>query len=282
MSRSAPVIRGTPDEMATPLMPSSNENPWSWRNWPINRACSSEVRSALVAMRQWSSSSSPPYRPTTVWVLPASMTSSTARLRVEVEVEPDVEDGGGVRQRPDGDQVGTRVDIRAQRLDRYVAGHFDGEPAVDDLHALGHLLGRHVVEQHEVGAGLDGGVDLVALVALHLHAQPRPAQPGAGHGLRYRQAGEVVVLDEHAVGKAAAMVDAAARAHRGLLEGAQAGGGLARVADARLAVRGPHVAPGEAGDARQVAQEVERRALAGEDRGQRPLDAADDLAGDDL
>src|SRR5439155_9937428 len=65
-------------------------------------------------------------------------------------------------------------------------------------------------------------------------------------------------------------------------EGAQAGRGLARVADARLAVRGPHVAPGEAGDARQVAQEVERRALAGEDRGQRPLDAADDLAGDDL
>ena len=48
---------GTPDEIATPVIWASNENPWKPRNCWIMSASSSEVRSATVAIRQWSASS---------------------------------------------------------------------------------------------------------------------------------------------------------------------------------------------------------------------------------
>ena len=55
MSRKAAVARGTTDEIAMPSMSSSNEKPWKPRNSCTISACSSAVRSALVAIRQWSS-----------------------------------------------------------------------------------------------------------------------------------------------------------------------------------------------------------------------------------
>ena len=71
------------------------------------------------------------------------------------------------------------------------------------------------------------------------------------------------------------MVEAAAGAHRRLLHAAQARQRLAGVEDARLAVRGAHVPAGQRGDAGAVAQEVERDALAGEDRTQASRDLAE-------
>ena len=60
ISRSAAVTRGTPDAMATPVTWASNAKPWKPRNcWSIS-ASSSEVRSAAVAIRQWSTSSRSP------------------------------------------------------------------------------------------------------------------------------------------------------------------------------------------------------------------------------
>ena len=97
-------------------------------------------------------------------------------------------------------------------------------------------------------------------------------------------AGEVVVLEQHPVGQVAPVVGAAAGAHRRLLERAQARAwscGCPRsepAAGRRGRVDEP---PGERGDAREVAEEVQRRALGGEDRRQRPVDPADRLPGGD-
>src|SRR5918994_6558847 len=90
MRRSAPVTRGTDEHRQIPAMSSSNEKPWKPRNSCTTRACSSAVRSALVATLQWSSrwvsartrptlwasSGSRSYSPITVCVLPTSITSS--------------------------------------------------------------------------------------------------------------------------------------------------------------------------------------------------------------
>ena len=83
---------------------------------------------------------------------------------------------------------------------------------------------------------------------------------------------EVVVLHQHGLGQAAPVVVAAAGPDRRLLQGPEARGGLAGVEDPGGRVgrgHGVHVAPGERGHARQVAEEVERRPLGGEDRAQR-------------
>ena len=72
---------GTPDAIATPVTCASNENPWKPRNCWIINASSSEVRDAIVAIRQWSASSGPSNRPITVWVFPVSSASSMVGLR---------------------------------------------------------------------------------------------------------------------------------------------------------------------------------------------------------
>ena len=99
------------------------------------------------------------------------------------------------------------------------------------------------------------------------------------------RAAEMVVLDEHDVGERTAVVDAAAGADGGLLERAEPGKRLAGVPDTGCG--GRHPSPpatastnrrGERRDARQVAQEVQRGALAREHRTQRPFDASDRLA----
>ena len=105
------MTRGTPDEIATPVIAFSNENPWKPRNCCTMSASSSEVRSATVAMRQWSTSSASRKSPTTVWVFPASIVNSIGRLLIS-HVQTDVEDGDGVRERADRDEVGARLGVR--------------------------------------------------------------------------------------------------------------------------------------------------------------------------
>ena len=102
------------------------------------------------------------------------------------------------------------------------------------------------------------GPATVALAAATASAMPSPAR---WLSLNITQSDEV-----------AAVVPAAPGPHRRLLERAQARRGLAGVPDAgRAAGRGRvDEARGEGGDAREVAEEVERGALAGEDRRQRP------------
>ena len=115
--------------------------------------------------------------------------------------------------------------------------------------------------------------------------RPGHSVPGAGDGVGDGGAGEVVVLDQHGVGEPQAVVGAAAGADGGLLEEAEAGEGLARIEDAdpgvglvgRLDEAGR-----EGGDAGEVAEEVQRSALGGEDRAQGPADIEDGVAGFEL
>ena len=79
-------------------------------------------------------------------------------------------------------------------------------------------------------------VELVERIDLDLDLDQMPDAGARGADGRRHAAGrgDMVVLDQHGVIEAEAVVDAAARAHRVFLQGAQAGHGLARAADARL------------------------------------------------
>src|SRR3954454_15840794 len=135
--RSSAVTRGTPDEIATPVIESSKENPWKPRNCCTMSASSSEVRSASVAMRQWSTRSLPRNSPTTVCVFPASMASSIGR-QSSADVEADVEHAYRVRERADRDEVGAALGVRTDRVDTDPARHLDLRRALEDLDGLGH------------------------------------------------------------------------------------------------------------------------------------------------
>ena len=83
----------------------------------------------------------------------------------------------------------------------------------------------------------------------------------------------MVLLHEDRVVQPAAVAHPSAGPHGGLLELAQSRRGLARVEDARArALHGLHVARRERRDAGEPPEEVERHALAGEDRGGRAAD----------
>ena len=80
---------------------------------------------------------------------------------------------------------------------------------------LDDLRCRQVVEEHDVGAGSERGVNLVQILGLNLD---RKAPAGAPHPLdrRHHAAGQpnVVVLDQNAVIQAKAMVGRAAGSNR--------------------------------------------------------------------
>ena len=111
----------------------------------------------------------------------------------------------------------------------------------------------------------------------HSTSTVRPGQRACARRTASRDAdaGEVVVLDQHELGERATMVHAAAGAHRRLLDRTQTGQRLAGVPDPRHGTRGVDEPAGERGDAREVAEEVERAALAGEHRPQRTGHLAD-------
>src|SRR3954452_9588559 len=114
--------------IATPDTCASNEKPWKPRNcWNIS-ASSSEVRSAAVAMRQWSTSSWSEKSPMTVWVLQKSMASSMSALlrprvvlRMGVQIEDQVEGGRRLRDHVGGVQVVSVVGVGAHGVERDAA-----------------------------------------------------------------------------------------------------------------------------------------------------------------
>ena len=73
----------------------------------------------------------------------------------------------------------------ATRLERHPAGHLDrrvgARPGADHRDAVAHLVGRQVVEHHQVGARRDGFADLLGPFALDLDAPPRPGGTSRGH-----------------------------------------------------------------------------------------------------
>ena len=138
--------------------------------------------------------------------------------------------------------------------------------AVDEQHGRVELRQRHVVEQQDVGAGLERGADVVERLALDLdrHAVALCAAHGLGDAAAEPQ---VVVLDQDAVVQAEAMVRAAAAAHGELLQRAQARRRLARVEDRRAgAGDGVDVPARQRRDTGQPPEQVQRGALAGQQR----------------
>ena len=183
-------------------------------------------------------------------------------------------------------------------------------PAAHRSNGDGRFRGRHVVEQHRARAGIEGFAQLLERIDLDLNhdvagpmrpgghlssstarapassasvscaseststwtttsrcaARPPPERRGDAAGRR-----DMVVLDQHRVVQAEAVVPAAADADRVLLEETEPGRGLARVGHRRArAGHGVHVAPRHRRHARQPLQQVEREPLAREDRRRRP------------
>ena len=146
-------------------------------------------------------------------------------------------------------------------------------------HGLMDLLERQVVEQDDVGAGVDRGLDVGEALRLDLdqHLLAGRLHPLDGFG---DAAGEpdVVVLDQDAVVEAGAMVAAAAGAHRVLLERAQRRRRLARVEHGDPVRGGVDETPRQRGDARQALQEVERGPLRRQHQRRRAADLGGDVA----
>ena len=152
-----------------------------------------------------------------------------------------------------------------------------GGPPVGEVDGGLGLLGGHVVEEHRVGPGVEGLLQLVEVAGLHVDHPARPGPLRGGHPLRDAEDGEVVVLEHHPVREVGPVVAGAAGADRRLLERAQPRRRLARVPDASRAAR----AAASANRRVRVAmperwqRKFERGALAGEDRRQRPADRAE-------
>ena len=105
-------------------------------------------------------------------------------------------------------------------------------------------------------------------------AQPRQRRGDAAGG------GDMIVLDQRGVIQAEAVVEAAAAAHGIFLQGAQAGQGLAGADDARLgALHRLDQRRRGGGDAGQMAQEIQRHPLGGQDGAGRAADGGQQRAG---
>ena len=114
----------------------------------------------------------------------------------------------------------------------------------------GVMLSRSTI----VGAGGDRLLHLLDAVALDLDGAAGPAAPAPGATASVMvEPGEVVVLHQHELGQRAAVVHAAAGAHRGLLDRPQPGQRLAGVPDPGRRAGGLDEATGERGDAREMA-----------------------------
>ena len=151
-----------------------------------------------------------------------------------VEQKADVQRRRRVRERPDADPVHAALGHRPDGLERDAARRLQLGAAGGQLHRAAQLAGRHVVEQKPRHAGVERPSHLLERRALDLDRHPggrvrQRAPRRLGHPARQRG---VVLLDEDRVVEPAAVVHAAARQHRLLLERAQARGGLARVEDA--------------------------------------------------
>ncbi len=158
------------------------------------------------------------------------------------------------------------------------AGGFDDGAVADELHGLGHLLGCHVVEHDDVGFACEGLFDAGEVFDLdfdlgHMGGVGMGAVEGCLDAASHL---DVVVLDEHGIVEAEAVVGSAADFDGVLVEQAQAWRGLARV-DKLGAVGGSYLREfmGARGDAREMLQQVQRQPLPREDGAGRAVDGCD-------
>ncbi len=142
--------------------------------------------------------------------------------------------------------------------------------------------GCHVVEQDRVDAGRQRLFELIQRIDLDLDLHEMADAAARGEDRRPDAAGhgDVVVLDQHAIVEAEAVVHAAAHADGVFLHGAQSRHGLARAADARLVAAHRLDQRGRAaGDAAEMAEEVQRDPLGGQHAARRTGNGRDAVAG---
>src|SRR3989338_8433635 len=185
------------------------------------------------------------------------------------QIKADFGGRGRVGQGADRDVVHAALGVGAEVVELEAAGGFYDGAALDEVDGEVDLLDRHVVEQDRVGAGLQGLAELGFVAHFGLDELAGAVLfAGAAHCLAHAAGkARVVFFDEPGVKQAEAVVRAAADAHGVALEQAQAGSGLAGVAQLRFrSLQAGDVAAGEGGDAAQALQEVERGALAAQER----------------
>src|SRR3954467_914169 len=149
---------------------------------------------------------------------------------------------GRVCERTHANVVDAGLGVLAHILQVDAAGSFKRNAprmAADAVHTGAHQIRSHVIEQQRLSAMLQGlfefghGTDLdldrllAATVAMRALERQRHS---AGHG-------NVVVLDQHAVGEIETMIVSAATGDRIFIEDAQAGDSFTSVEDTRLGTR---------------------------------------------
>src|SRR4051794_37093236 len=122
-----------------------------------------------------------------------------------------VDGGRRVGQSADADVVDASLGIEANILQIDAAGGFERDAprmAADALHTGAHQVGRHVVEQHRFAAVLQSFLELGHGAALDLYRLlAATVAMGALERLRHAaRHGDVIVLDEHAIGEIEAVV----------------------------------------------------------------------------
>ena len=134
---------------------------------------------------------------------------------------------------------------------------------------LTHRYQIEIVDQHHVGnSNIEHFSQLLERIDLDLDLDQMPSGLLGAREHRRDAAGhrDVVVLDQHRVVEAEAVIVAAAATHRVFFQRAQSRRGLARANDARLGMRDAgHELGGSGGDAGEMAEKVERDTLGAED-----------------
>jgi len=150
-------------------------------------------------------------------------------------------------------------------------------------HRFAHHGQLEIIEHDDVGTRLERLLQLIDVLDLDLNAQTRRARArGAHRGPDRAGRRDVIFLDQHQVVESHAVIAAATASHRVLLCATQPRQGLAGVEDPTAGSRHrAHVMLSRGGRGREQLQEVERRALPGEQRTRRAAQLTQDIAGCD-
>ena len=160
--------------------------------------------------------------------------ADTALVDLRGDAHGEVDGGGGVSESADGNIVGAGEGVFADVLDRDAAGGFDGNfetSFTDELDGFFDVGRGHVVEEERFGAVVESELELGLVAYFDVDGLARLAAL-FGPGKDFFDAaaeGDVVVLDENAVGEVEAMVFSASAADRVLIEDAEARDGFAGV-----------------------------------------------------
>ena len=167
--------------------------------------------------------------------------SQPSQRSLSPDVEPDVDGGRRVRERADRDQVRAGARVVGDRRERDAARDLDEHVprpcarAAATSTCAGVMLSSSTTSAPAASAS-SSSPRFVTSTSTRSGCGAF-ALRGLDRGAHRAARGDVVVLDQDARAEVEAMVRAAAGEHRRLLEHAEAGRGLARVDDARLACR---------------------------------------------